>query len=216
MAFPTDLEIEVAFNNDIDETDYAQSGWTSILPFVASFSGDLRGRTYELEQTQAGTLSVTLDNSDSRFLPGSVQSPYYPYVKSDRRFRIRGKNMVHPNVARGGSRDHDLTGFLNFADEEAGYYAATPDMWQYGTFGEGVYAMDSVRIITASSEPFAGSGEGKEKANDNLLSTKWVASTSSEWLLYQYAVAVQMKTYTITTANDTPNRDPQDWILEGS
>lgn len=207
MAFPTDLEIECAFNNDIDETSYAQSGWTSITQFVAGFSGDLRGRTYERSETEAGTLSVTLDNADGRFLPGSVQSPYYPYVKSDRRFRVRGKNMVHPNVARGGSRDRNLTGFVTDVPQIVGTPAG-------GTWSGDVYAMDSVRIITASAEPFAG--EGKDKANDHLAGTKWRTNTTTGSLTYKYAVSLRMKTYTITVAGDTPNRDPKTWTLQGS
>ena len=203
MAFPSDLEIEVAFNNDIDETNYAQSGWTSILPFVSAFNGDLRGQEYERGQTEGGTISVVLDNSDGRFLPGSVQSPYYPYVKSDRRFRIRGKNMVHPNVARGGSRDRNATGFL--------YYGTN-----YSAYAGWVFSFDTVRIITASSEPFAGVGEGKEKANDGQVRTKWLTNTNTGWLQYKYAIGVRMSTYTVTTANDVPNRDPKSWTLQGS
>lgn len=201
MAFPSDLEIEVAFNNDFDETDFAQSGWTSVLPFVGSFSGDLRGREHELDRAEAGTLSVVLDNSDSRFLPGSVQSPYYPFVKADRRFRIRGKNMVHPNVARGGSRDHNLTGFIS-------NYGITSEYKING------YSFDSVRVITASAEPNAG--QGKEKANDGMAGTKWSVNTTSGALCYKFAIGVRMSGYTITTAGDTPNRDPKNWTVQGS
>lgn len=202
MAFPSDLEIEVAFNNDIDETNYAQSGWTSILPFVSSFDGDLRGREYERDQTEAGSLSVVLDNSDGRFLPGSVQSPYYPYVKSDRRFRIRGKNMVHPNVARGGSRDHNQTGFLP--------YGVGND------YSGDTYSFDTVRVITVSSEPFAVSfGEGKEKALDGQARTKWTANHPA-WIQYKYAIGIRMSGYIITSANDNPNRDPKNWTVQGS
>jgi hypothetical protein len=200
MAFPSDLEIEVAFNNDIDETNYGQSGWTSILPFVSAFDGDLRGRTYERDQTEAGTLSVTLDNSDGRFLPGSVQSPYFPYVKSDRRFRIRGKNMVHPNVARGGSRDHNSNGFISYG---------------LSGYSGNVYSFDTVRVITASGENPAG-GEGKEKANDSLVRTKWLTFANSGWLQYQFAIGVRMSNYTVTSANDLSARDPKDWTLCGS
>lgn len=203
MAFPSDLEIEVAFNNDIDETNFAQSGWTSILPFVASFDGTLRGREYERGQTEAGTLSVLLDNSDGRFLPGSVQSPYYPFVKSDRRFRIRGKNMVHPNVARGGSRDHNMSGFMEYGTGTSNYSGD-------------VYSFDTVRTITASAEPFAGVGEGKAQANDGQVRTKWLTNTFSGWLQYKYAIGVRMSTYQITSANDAPLRDPEDWTLQGS
>jgi hypothetical protein len=201
MAFPSDLEIEVAFNNDFDETTYGQSGWTSILPFVSSFDGDLRGREYERDQTESGSLAVTLDNSDSRFLPGSVQSPYYPFVKSDRRLRIRGKNMVHPNVARGGSRDHSLSGFLT----------AYGDTTKYTV---NAYAMDSVRVITASGEN--APAEAKEKANDGLVGTKWLTFANTGWLQYKFAIGVRMATYTVTSANDVTGRDPKNWALCGS
>lgn len=214
MAFPDDLEIEVAFNNDIDETTYAQSGWTSILPFVAGYSGDLRGRSYERDQTEAGTLSVTLDNSDGRFIPGSVQSPYYPYVKSDRRFRIRGKNMVHPNVARGGSRDRNPTGFIQYsADNPAQQFALeTPST----TWSAGVYAMDSVRIITASAEPNAGIGQGKEKVYDGQSTTKWTINTQAGSLVYKLAIGVRIQRYTLAVPAGSPNNNPKNWTFQGS
>lgn len=203
MAFPSDLEIEVAFNNDFNEKTSAQSGWTSILPFVSSFNGDLRGREYERDQTEAGTLSVVLDNSDSRFLPGSVQSPYYPNVKSDRRFRIRGKNMVHPNVARGGSREHNLLGFIE-------------DFGGLDNYTAGAFAMDSVRIITASAEPNAGIGEGKEKVNDDLATTKWTINTQAGWITYKLAIGVRVTSYSLTVPEGNPNNNPDDWTLQGS
>lgn len=203
MAFPADLEIEVAFNNDIDETQHAQTGWTSILPFVANFSGDLRGRSYELDRTEAGTLSVTIDNGDGRFLPGSVQSPYYPYVKSDRRFRIRGKNMVHPNVARGGSRDRTFTGFL---DPIPGI-TATASVQQ-------IKAFDTPILVSVNAEPNAG--QGKEKLLDGVKTTMWTINTQAGWAQYQYPVSLRMQTYSLTIPAGNTNRNPDDWTLQGS
>lgn len=211
MAFPSDLEIEVAFNNDIDESNYAQSGWTSILPFVSSFSGDLRGRSFELDRSEAATITVNLDNSDSRFIPGSVQSPYYPYVKSDRRFRIRGKNMVHPNVARGGSRDHDTTGLLDYTE-----MGLTSLLTPNTTFTSNTFAMDSVRIITASAEPNAGIGQGKEKVNDGLATTMWTINTQAGSITYKLAIGVRITRYSLTIPAGNPNNNPKTWTLKGS
>lgn len=112
MYFPDDVIVEMAFANDINEADYGQSGYTEVTQYVRSISGTLRGRQYELGRAEAGTLSVTLDNGDRRFSPGTAVSPYFPNVKPGRRFRVRGRNMVHPNVGRTGSRDRDFTGFL--------------------------------------------------------------------------------------------------------
>lgn len=204
MAFPSDLEIEVAFNNDIDETDHAQTGWTSILPFVAAFSGDLRGRQYELSDADAGTLSVVLDNSDGRFLPGSVQSPYYPYVKSDRRFRVRGKNMVHPNVARGGGRDRSFTGFLD----------PMPGIDDPGFSTQAIIGFDDPVLITAIAEPNAG--QGKEKAHDGVKTSMWTINTQAGWLQYQYGTQIQVKRYSLTIPAGNSTRNPDDWALCGS
>jgi hypothetical protein len=110
MYFPEDVIVEAAFANDINESRYAQSGYSEITPFVRAISGTLRGRTYEIGRVEAGTLTIDLDNSDRRFSPGTATSPYFPNIKSERRLRIRGKNMLHPNVARGGSRDLSTTG----------------------------------------------------------------------------------------------------------
>lgn len=206
MAFPSDLEIEVAFNNDIDETDYAQTGWTSILPFVASFDGDLRGRSYELDRAEAGTLNVTLDNGDGRFIPGSVGSPYYPYVKSDRRFRIRGKNMVHPNVARGGGRDRDTTGLVNTPQDAT--------MTGPYSFIVSTKALDSAFEIYSSAEnpPL----EGANNLYDGYFSTKWSASTSTADFTYNLASPTVIRSYTLTSADTDPTRDPKSWFIRGT
>lgn len=204
MAFPSDIEIEVAFNNDIDETDYAQSGWTSVLPFVAAFNGTLRGRNVELDRTEAGSIAVVLDNSDGRFLPGSVQSPYYPYVKSDRRFRIRGKNMVHPNVARGGSRDRATTGFMRQIPE------SIQDI-QHDVYTR---AIDDVFEITASAAP--NPGEGAANVFDPALDTKWTINTMAGYVQYRYYMAITMHRYTLTVPAGNPNNNPDDWTLQGS
>src|SRR5204863_5480294 len=59
---------------------------------------------------------------------------------------------------------------------------------------------------------------------DNNVGTKWLdfansfPSTRSSWIQYQYANQEQyvVTNYTITSANDAPDRDPADWALLGS
>jgi hypothetical protein len=109
MAFPSVI-VECAFNAIMG--DNAQSGFTEITKYVDAVSGTLRGRTYELDQIETGSISVTLDNADGRFTPGSAGSPYFPYVKANRRFRIRGKNLQAANIARAGGREDSTEGFF--------------------------------------------------------------------------------------------------------
>jgi hypothetical protein len=70
---------------------------------------------------------------------------------------------------------------------------------------------------SASSAPVAS--EGPEKAFDGVAGTKWLGNFSgTAWLRNdlpngQFRVVTQ---YSITSANDAPERDPKSWVLEGS
>lgn len=73
--------------------------------------------------------------------------------------------------------------------------------------------------ITARGEN--APGEGKEKAFDNQSGSKWldfVAADGSSWIQYTYAAgsAGRLTAYTLTSANDAPERDPYAWQLLGS
>lgn len=110
MGFPNPI-VEIAFNNASDETLYATQGWVQINPWVKTMSGPLRGRQYEVDRSEAGTFTVVLDNTDGEFTPGNPTSPFYPNIKANRRFRVRGKNMVAPNIGRGGGADQSTLFF---------------------------------------------------------------------------------------------------------
>lgn len=73
--------------------------------------------------------------------------------------------------------------------------------------------------ITARGEN-SGGGEGKEMAFDNnFTSTKWYDDGSAAtWIQYQFnnGVMGKLTSYTLTSANDMPTRDPKDWTLKAS
>lgn len=62
--------------------------------------------------------------------------------------------------------------------------------------------------------------EDKTKAFDDNTSTKWFASGSGSggWIQYDFAgsTAYAINKYTITSANDAPDRDPKNWTLKDS
>lgn len=71
--------------------------------------------------------------------------------------------------------------------------------------------------ITASSQN--APGQGADKAFDNILSTRWVTSVNGPaWLQYDYGTNNKktVNGYTLTSASDTPQRDPKDWEFQGS
>lgn len=72
-------------------------------------------------------------------------------------------------------------------------------------------------LITASGEN-TRVGETKDKAFDGQPRTKWLTFTDAAWIQYDFAGDTKkaVMKYTITSANDAPERDPRDWRLLGS
>jgi hypothetical protein len=66
MASIPNVTVEVAFDGGPFSTSYT---WTDISDYVEGFKAH-RGRNNELDRIEAGTISLTLDNSDGRFTPG--------------------------------------------------------------------------------------------------------------------------------------------------
>ncbi|MBN1411170.1 MAG: carbohydrate-binding protein [Spirochaetales bacterium] len=62
------------------------------------------------------------------------------------------------------------------------------------------------------------SGEEMDKAFDNLSSTKYLTFHSSGWIQFRFSGGntYTINSYTITSANDAPERDPLSWTVYGS
>lgn len=58
--------------------------------------------------------------------------------------------------------------------------------------------------------------EGVEKLIDNDTNTKYLAVHASAWVQFKAAEPHVLKSYTLTSANDFPERDPASWKLQGS
>jgi hypothetical protein len=70
-------------------------------------------------------------------------------------------------------------------------------------------------VASASSDNAPG-GEGIALAFDDDSGTKWLSFSSSASVQYALAQACAVRWYTLTSANDFPERDPADWQLDGS
>jgi|GEM_PF-728713 len=62
----------------------------------------------------------------------------------------------------------------------------------------------------------ANSAENYPRLIDNDPTTKYYISYAAVWVQYQSTAPVVVAQYTITSANDSPSRDPKDWTLQGS
>lgn len=116
----TRLSVEAAFGYSITA---ASPAWTDITPYVDLIAGVSMGRgaSDEQSETQPGTCTLTLDNSDGRFSPGRASGAYYPNIKKNVPIRIRvvttAKNLVTNPSFESGLADWSKTASPTFVQD---------------------------------------------------------------------------------------------------
>ncbi|WP_082422570.1 basic secretory protein-like protein [Aquimarina longa] len=60
------------------------------------------------------------------------------------------------------------------------------------------------------------SNEGISNIVDNNLNSKYLTFNASAWVQYKATKSYVLSSYTITSGNDAPERDPKSWTLQGS
>lgn len=76
---------------------------------------------------------------------------------------------------------------------------------------------DNGGATAAQFENTSKASENYPSVFDNSTTTKYyMAGVTALWLRYQSPVSRQVVAYTLTSANDVPERDPKDWKLTGS
>ena len=73
---------------------------------------------------------------------------------------------------------------------------------------------DKITAVTSNSDN--PPNEVAANAADEDPNTKWLTFNSTGWLQYQLSGDVTVKKYALTSANDSPGRDPKDFQLQGS
>lgn len=125
--------IKVAFAS----APLADPAYTDVSSYLRALSV-VRGRNFEYDRIEAGTLGVTLDNRDSRFNPDNTAGPYYPNVKPTRRTQLE--------FAWGGVTYHVFEGFTE------GWPQAFPD----GGFDATIQQRASDWFLPLNAMKFAG------------------------------------------------------------
>jgi hypothetical protein len=122
-------------------TAIASLTWTDISAYVWLENSPgwqpisiTRGRQFELDKMQAGTLTLILDNRDRRFDPDNVASPYYPNIIPTRRINVR--------MTVGGTPYDLYTGYVE---------SWTPLDPQSGAVGLSVVRLTAVDLLKALS-----------------------------------------------------------------
>jgi hypothetical protein len=70
--------------------------------------------------------------------------------------------------------------------------------------------------LSAQYQTGSPTGEDYTKLIDNNANTKYLTFNASAWMQYQAPASYVVTSYTITSANDAPERDPLNWNLQGS
>ena len=105
-------------------------------------------------------------------------------------------------------------------DEKSQGFTVKGDVWTFTTKRDGFRAFDRT-----SSEPTIISARGENSPNevavmafDDSEQTKWLDFAANTWLQVQFSNNKQFNIteYTITSANDSPERDPKEWNLMAS
>ncbi|MEU6224509.1 glycoside hydrolase N-terminal domain-containing protein [Streptomyces sp. NPDC047042] len=89
----------------------------------------------------------------------------------------------------------------------------------YLNFGDVVVTFADRAKVTAPGGPYRTSGsEGVEMSYDGSASTKWCIDGPGSRVQWQVELPepVAVASYRLTSANDVPQRDPQQWTLSGS
>jgi hypothetical protein len=157
----TRLSVEAAFGYSITA---ASPVWTDITPYVDLIAGvqiPVRGASDEQSETQPGTCTLTLDNSDGRFSPGRASGAYYPNVKKNVPIRVRvittAKNLVTNPSFEAGLTDWSKTASPTFVQDATHVQSGSQAMrvtWGSPT-GQSVYSelygLDIGATYTASA-----------------------------------------------------------------
>lgn len=83
-----DIYVEIDITNDPTNTTRT---WTDITAYVRQIGWRRSGRNHELQRSEAGTLTMVLDNRDGRFDPTNTSGDYYPGFKRLRWVRVRAR-----------------------------------------------------------------------------------------------------------------------------
>lgn len=153
-------------------------------------------RAWQLEASVDGIFWTGIDSRSNEVFSARFQSKTFS-ITNNTAYRFYRLNITENSGA----------GILQLA--ELGLYG------DYAFTSNADLTQPIASKITASDE-YAAAGEGRLQAFDNQQNTKWLVFNSTGWLGYTFDKATVIDAYTITSANDVPNRDPKNWQLLGS
>jgi hypothetical protein len=112
-----------------------------------------------------------------------------------------------------------ITKLLNIASDLSATQYMQLAEWRLWTGSSGTGT--NVALTATMTSPTPYSGQPVTYLNDGNTSTKWLMDLgalagTAWWISYRLTAAAAINKYTITSGNDSPPRDPANWVLQGS
>lgn len=184
-------------------------------------------RDITVQGSNDGTTWITLDSRTGLDLGGRSQKTAFPLPSTSAAFAHYRLNVT----ANHGASDTQLADWVLFRPAapqaantfrtsfEAGETAPSP-----AAVGTPVNVSgDSFSPGSVLSKLSAVSASGENPPNevaarlaDGNSGTKWLVFQTKAWAQYQLSSPASIRTYTLTSGGDEPNRDPKDFRLLGS
>jgi hypothetical protein len=192
----------------------APANGAPVVTLTASPGAIRAGQSATLSWTVVNATNVTLD-------PGLGARP------------LSGSVVVTPSAtttytltATGAGGSRTKTAAVTLVPEGAfRYYRFAPTALRDNSAANSVQLAEfqvfsgATRLAGASASNPGGNspgGEGPAQANDNNLSSKWLDFTKFTPLVLDFGGPVDADRYRIATANDSDERDPISWTVDGS
>jgi len=164
--------------------------------------------TYKLVNRKSGKVAEVASSSTAK--EGNVQQATYTGARNQL-WRVE-------DMGAGGYRIQNLSS--NMAMQVAGASLANGGLpTAAGNVDQAPYLLPS-NIANGGTATASGGtgGEGATQAFDGNIGSKWFSPAAGGigWLQYQLPTAKAVVQYTVTSANDAPERDPAAWQFQGS
>ncbi|MCX4791072.1 glycoside hydrolase N-terminal domain-containing protein [Streptomyces sp. NBC_01221] len=139
--------------------------------------------------------------------------------------RLGGMLFANPSEERVQFNEQSLWGGVNNYDNalagqpDGAFDTSMTGFGSYRNFGDVVVTFGRSAKVTAPGGPYrTSSTEGVDKTYDGNSSTKWCIEAPGSKVQWQVELPepVEVASYRLTSANDVPQRDPQEWTFSGS
>ncbi|MDX2936767.1 glycosyl hydrolase family 95 catalytic domain-containing protein [Streptomyces ipomoeae] len=139
--------------------------------------------------------------------------------------RLGAMLFADPDQERIQFNEQSLWGGVNNYDNalagkpDSAFDTSMTGFGSYRNFGDVVVTFAARPKVTAPGGPYrTSSSEGVDKSYDGNPSTKWCIDGPGSKVQWQVELPdpVEVASYRLTSANDVPQRDPQEWTLSGS